>query len=157
MKKILVVALLILVAAASIANIVEFFEKIPPVVKFGVGAGIVLCGLSWACLWLFEPIVIVGEFDFAPSSLGQFIFMHPKIWYSNDDDVINMALNHEYVHFTQQAFWGPVFHLAYPLFCLYSNLKDGNRWESNPFEQEAIAIQNTKKPKWEPALVIKFD
>lgn len=155
-KKMLVLLLLILVSGVSSANIVELFESIPPIIKYSVGAGIALYGLSWACSWIFDPIVVVGEFSFAPSSFGPLIFMHSKIWYSDDCDTMNLAMNHEYVHFVQQAFWGPVFHLSYPIFYLYSHVKHGNQWTSNPWEQEAFAIQTIQKPKWKPSLVIEF-
>ena len=157
MKKLLVIVLVIVIGSVSFANIVEFFESIPPVVKYGIGAGIALYGLSWACSWIFDPIVVVGEFGFTPSSFGPVIFMHSKIWYSDDYDSINLALNHEYAHFVQQAFWGPAFHLSYPIFYLYSHLKHGNQWTSNPWEQEAFAIQTIQKPDWQPSLVIELE
>lgn len=42
MKKLLVIVVLIAVSSLSFANIIEFFESIPPVIKFSVGAGIAL-------------------------------------------------------------------------------------------------------------------
>ena len=73
MKKLLAIVLVLAIACIAFSNIVEFFEEIPPAVKYAVRTVITVYAVSWAYSWFFDPIVIVagttyGAFNFGPSS-----------------------------------------------------------------------------------------
>jgi len=157
MKKLLVIVLLIALSSLSFANIIEFFESIPPIVKFGIEAGIGIYGLAWAYPWFFDPIVIVGETDFGAFCFGPFIVINPYLWSEAPESSRNIVLNHEYVHYIQHALFGPILSLSYPIFSAYSILKTGNQWDANPWELQAIRISDTSKPDWEPSFVVELD
>ena len=155
MKKLLVIVVLIAVSSLSFANIIEFFESIPPVIKFSVGAGIALYGLSWAYPWVFDPIVIVAENGYGAFNFGPFIVIEPCIWYSNDVEWRNTVLNHEYTHYVQHAVYGPILSVTYPILALYSNIKSGNQWDENYWEIQA-SLATDEPPSWKPAFVWKW-
>jgi hypothetical protein len=152
MRKLLVIALLAVISCVSVGNIVEFFESIPPIVKYGIGAGIALYGLSWAWNWIFEPIVIVGDNPYGAFCFGPVIAVDRYIWYEWEELDRNYMLNHEYTHYIQHALFGPVMSLTYPIFCLYSTLKTGNRWDGNYWEIQAMQAPDTA-PSWKPLAV----
>ena len=157
MRKLLVIALLAVISCVSVGNIVEFFESIPPVVKFGVGAGIALYGLSWAYPWFFDPLIVVWDTDSGAFCFGPFIVINPYLWSEAPESSRNIVLNHEYVHYIQHALFGPILSLSYPIFSAYSILKTGNQWDANPWELQAIRISDTSKPDWEPSFVVELD
>ena len=157
MKKMLVIVLLIAVTSLSFANIVEFFEGIPPVIKFSVGAGIALYGLSWAYPWVFDPIVVVWDTDFGAFCFGPFIVMDTYLWSEAPESSRNIVLNHEYVHYIQHAVFGPILSLSYPILAAYSTIKTGNQWDANYWELQAIELSDSSKPAWEPSFVIELE
>jgi len=152
MRKLLVIALLAVISCVSVGNIVEFFESIPPVVKYGIGAGIALYGLSWAYTWLFDPIVVVTDTKYGAYNFGPFIVIEPDIWYSNNTKWKNIVLNHEYTHYVQHAVYGPILSISYPILALYSNIKSGNQWDGNYWEIQAMQAPDTA-PSWKPLAV----
>jgi len=157
MKKLLAIVLVVVIGSVSFANIVEFFESIPPVVKYGIGAGIALYGLSWACSWIFDPIVVVTDTKYGAYNFGPFIVVDSYLWYDASESSRNLVLNHEYVHYVQHALYGPILSLSYPVFALYSTLKIGNQWEANYWELQAIELSDCSKPAWQPSLVIELE
>ncbi len=157
MKKLFVLALLVVISCVSMGNIIEFFENISPIVKYGVGAGIALYGLSWAYPWFFDPIVVIWDTDFGAFCFGPFIVMDNYLWYEAPESSRNIVLNHEYVHYIQRAIYGPILSLSYPVFALYSTLKIGNQWEANYWELQAIELSDCSKPAWQPSFVIELE
>ena len=157
MKKLLVIVVLIAVSSLSFANIIEFFESIPPVIKFSVGAGIALYGLSWAYPWVFDPIVVIWDTDFGAFCFGPFIVISPYLWNEASEDSRNIVLNHEYVHYIQHAIYGPILSLTYPVCCWYSTFKTGNQWDANYWELQAIELSDISSPAWEPSFVIELE
>lgn len=157
MKKLLVIVVLIAVSSLSFANIIEFFESIPPVIKFSVGAGIALYGLSWAYPWVFDPIVVIWDTDFGAFCFGPFIVMDTYLWSEAPESSRNIVLNHEYVHYIQHAVFGPILSLSYPILAAYSTLKTGNQWDANLWELQAIELSDSSKPAWQPSFVIELE
>ena len=157
MRKLLVIALLAVISCVSVGNIVEFFESIPPIVKYGIGAGIALYGLSWAYTWLFDPIVVVTDTKYGAFNFGPFIVVSPDIFHHEQETVLNHVLNHEYVHYVQHAIYGPILSLTYPIFYWYSTIKTGNQWDANYWELQAIELSDCSKPDWEPSFVIELE
>ena len=127
--KVFLVFLILCIGCLIHANIVEFFESIPPVVRYAVGTVITVYALSWAYSWVFDPIVIVAENGYGAFNFGPFIVIEPCIWYSNDIEWRNTVLNHEYTHYVQHAVYGPILSISYPILALYSNIKSGNQWD----------------------------
>jgi len=156
MRKLLVIALLAVISCVSIGNIVEFFESIPPIVKYGIGAGIALYGLSWACSWIFEPIVVVTDTKYGAYNFGPFIVVDSYLWYDASESSRNLVLNHEYVHYVQHALYGPILSLTYPVCYWYSTLKSGDQWTANYWEQQAITLATSDPPDWKPALILEL-
>lgn len=157
MKKMLVIVLVIVVTSLSFANLVEFFDSIPPALKFGTGAVIGIYGLSWAYPWFFDPIVIVGDTEFGAFCFGPFIVISPYLWNEASEDSRNIVLNHEYVHYIQHAIYGPILSLSYPVLAAYSTIKTGNQWNANYWELQAIELSDSSKPDWEPSFVIELE
>jgi hypothetical protein len=157
MRKLLAIVLVLAIACIAFSNIVEFFEGIPPVVRFVVGGAIAIYGLSWAYTWLFDPIVVVTDTKYGAYNFGPFIVVDSYLWYDASESSRNLVLNHEYVHYVQHALYGPILSLTYPVCYWYSTLKSGDQWTSNPWEQEAFAIQTIQKPDWQPSLVIELE
>jgi len=156
MRKLLTIVLILAIGCISFANIVEFFESIPPVVKYGIGAGIALYGLSWAYSWFFDPIVVVADSKYAAYSFGPLIVVSPSLWYDGSESVRNIVLNHEYVHYIQHALYGPILSLTYPLCHWYSTLKSGNQWSDNFWEQQAISLATNDPPSWKPQFILRL-
>jgi len=157
MKKLLAIVLVIIIGSMSIANIVEFFEEIPPVVKYAVGTAITVYGLSWAYSWFFDPIVIVAGTTYGAFNFGPFIVVSPDIYHHEQETVLNHVLNHEYVHYVQHAIYGPILSLTYPICCWYSTFKTGNQWDANYWELQAIELSDISSPAWEPSFVIELE
>lgn len=157
MKKVFLVFLILCIGCLIHANIVEFFEGIPPVIKFSVGAGIALYGLSWAYPWFFDPIVIVAGTTYGAYNFGPFIVVSPDIYHHEQETVLNHVLNHEYVHYVQHAIYGPILSLTYPVCCWYSTFKTGNQWDANYWELQAIELSDISSPAWEPSFVIELE
>jgi len=150
MKKLLAIVLILVIGCISSANIVEFFESIPPVVKYVVGAGVVVLGASWAYTWFFDPIVILVENPFGAVTFGPLIFFDDKNW----DAPENWVWNHEYSHYCQYAVFGPVMFPLYVICAGYSLITSGNIWDNNPWEQ--YPMDYSSPPSWEPQLVIRI-
>lgn len=157
MKKFLAMILILAIGSLSVANIVEFFESIPPIVKYGIGAGIAVYGLSWAYPWFFDPIIIVGDTEFGAFCFGPLIVISPYLWSEAPENSRNIVLNHEYVHYIQHAIFGPILSLTYPVFSLYSIVKTGNQWDANYWELQAIQLSDSSKPSWKPSFVIELE
>ena len=157
MKKLLVIVLVIIIGSMSIANIVEFFEEIPPVVKYAVGTVITIYGLSWAYSWFFDPIIVVADTTYGAFNFGPFIVVSPYFWYDASESSRNTVINHEYVHYVQHAIYGPILSLTYPIFCWYSTIKTGNQWDANYWELQAIELSDISSPAWEPSFVIELE
>ena len=157
MKKRLAIVLVIIIGSMSIANIVEFFEEIPPVVKYAVGTVITIYGLSWAYSWFFDPIIVVADTTYGAFNFGPFIVIEPDIWYSNNTKWKNIVLNHEYTHYVQHALYGPILSISYPILAAYSTIKTGNQWDANYWELQAIELSDCSKPDWEPSFVIELE
>lgn len=156
MRKLLTIVLILAIGCISFANIVEFFESIPPVVKYGIGAGIALYGLSWAYSWFFDPIVVIAGSRYGAYSFGPFIVIDHYLWYDASENSRNMVLNHEYVHYIQHAVYGPILSLTYPVASLYSILKSGNQWNDNFWEQQAIFLATNDPPGWKPQFILRL-
>ncbi len=150
MKKLLAIVLILVIGCISSANIVEFFESIPPVVKYVVGAGVVVLGASWAYTWFFDPIVILVENPFGAVTFGPLIFFDDKNW----DAPENWVWNHEYSHYCQYALFGPVMFPLYIVCAGFSFVTSGNIWDNNPWEQ--YPMDDSSPPCWEPQLVIRI-
>ena len=157
MKKVILVLLILCIGCLIHANIVEFFESIPPVVRYAVGTVITVYALSWAYSWVFDPIVIVAENGYGAFNFGPFIVIEPCIWYSNDVEWRNTVLNHEYTHYVQHAVYGPILSISYPILAAYSTIKTGNQWDANYWELQAIELSDCSKPDWEPSFVIELE
>ena len=157
MKKVFLVLLILCIGCLIHANIVEFFESIPPVVRYTVGAAITVYALSWAYSWVFDPIVVVAENGYGAFNFGPFIVVDSYLWYDASESSRNLVLNHEYVHYVQHALYGPILSLTYPIFCWYSTIKTGNQWDANYWELQAIELSDCSKPAWEPSFVIELE
>jgi hypothetical protein len=150
MKKLLAIVLILVIGCISSANIVEFFESIPPVVKYVVGAGVVVLGASWAYTWFFDPIVILVENPFGAVTIGPLIFFDDKNWTAPE----NWVWNHEYSHYCQYAVFGPVMFPLYIVCAGFSLITTGNIWGNNPWE--TYPMDNPSPPCWEPQFVIRI-
>ena len=157
MKKLLAIVLVIVIGSMSIANIVEFFESIPPAVKYAVGTVITVYAVSWAYSWFFDPIVIVAGTTYGAFSFGPLIVIDSELWCGTSESSRNLVLNHEYVHYVQHAIYGPILSLTYPIFCWYSTIKTGNQWDANYWELQAIELSDGSPPAWEPSFVIELE
>lgn len=157
MKKLLVIVLVVVIGSMSIANIVEFFESIPPVVKYAVGTVITVYAVSWAYSWFFDPIMVVADTTYGAFNFGPFIVVSPYFWYDASESSRNTVINHEYVHYVQHAIYGPILSLTYPIFSWYSTFKTGNQWDANYWELQAIELSDCSKPDWEPSFVIELE
>ena len=156
MRKLLAITLVLAIACITFANIVDFFEEIPPVVRLVAGGAIAIYGLSWAYSWVFDPIVVVTDTGYGAYSFGPFIVINPYLWYDAPESSRNAVLNHEYVHYVQHALYGPVLSLTYPICYWYSTLKSGNQWSANFWEQQAISLATNDPPTWKPALILNI-
>ena len=157
MKKLLVIVLVVVIGSMSIANIMEFFESIPPVIKYAVGTAITVYAVSWAYSWFFDPIMVVANTPYGAFNFSPFIVVSPDIYYHEQETVLNHVLNHEYVHYVQHAIYGPILSLTYPIFCWYSTIKTGNQWDANYWELQAIELSDISSPAWEPSFVIELE
>ena len=160
MKKLLAIVLVIVISSVSIANIVEFFEEIPPAVKYAVGTVITVItvyAVSWAYSWFFDPIIVVADTKHGAYTWGPVIVVSPDIYHHEQETVLNHVLNHEYVHYVQHAIYGPILSLTYPIFCWYSTIKTGNQWDANYWELQAIELSDISSPAWEPSFVIELE
>ena len=157
MKKLLVIVLLIALSSLSFANIIEFFESIPPVVKYAVGTVITVYAVSWAYSWFFDPIIVVADAKHGAYTWGPIIVVSPNVYHHEVETVLNHVLNHEYVHYIQHAIYGPILSLTYPIFCWYSTIKTGNQWDANYWELQAIELSDISSPAWEPSFVIELE
>ena len=156
MKKLLAIVLMLAITCIAFSNIVEFFEGIPPVIRFAVGGAIAIYGLSWAYTWLFDPIVIVTDTEYGAFNFGPFITIDTYLWYDAPESSRNLVLNHEYVHYIQHALYGPIMSLTYPICYWYSTLKSGDQWSANYWEQQAISLATNDMPTWKPALILEL-
>jgi hypothetical protein len=157
MRKIVAIALMVIIGSMSIANIVEFFEEIPPAVKYAVGTVITVYAVSWAYSWFFDPIMVVADTTYGAYTFGPVIVVSPDIYHHEQETVLNHVLNHEYVHYIQHAIYGPILSLTYPIFYWYSTLKTGNQWDANYWELQAIELSDCSLPAWEPSFVIELE
>jgi len=157
MKKVILVLLILCIGCLIHANIVEFFESIPPVVRYAVGTVITVYALSWAYSWVFDPIIIITPNGYGAFNFGPFIVVNPDIFHHEQETVLNHVLNHEYVHYVQHAIYGPILSLTYPICCWYSTFKTGNQWDANYWELQAIELSDCSKPDWEPSFVIELE
>lgn len=152
MKKVILVLLILCIGCLIHANIVEFFESIPPVIKYAVGTAITVYALSWAYSWVFDPIIIITPNGYGAFNFGPFIVIEPDIWYSNNTKWKNIVLNHEYTHYVQHAVYGPILSISYPILALYSNIKSGNQWDDNYWEIQAN-LASDEPPSWKPLVI----
>ena len=155
--KVFLVFLILCIGCLIHANIVEFFESIPPVIKYAVGTAITVYALSWAYSWVFDPIIIITPNGYGAFNFGPFIVVNPDIFHHEQETVLNHVLNHEYVHYVQHAIYGPILSLTYPICCWYSTFKTGNQWDANYWELQAIELSDCSKPDWEPSFVIELE
>ena len=152
MRKLLAIVLVLAVFCVTFSNVVEFFEGIPPVVRFVVGGAIAVYGLSWAYTWLFDPIVVVTDTKYGAYNFGPFIVVDSYLWYEASESSRNLVLNHEYVHYVQHAVYGPILSISYPILALYSNIKSGNQWDDNYWEIQAN-LASDEPPSWKPLVI----
>lgn len=136
--KILAVFLIVLIACSGF-GIQNFFLSLPKPAKVAVG----IVGLAWTFTWLFDPIVIWNEIT--TITVPPFIFITPE------HAEKNWIWNHEYEHYCQFAFLGPLLPLLYPVFALYSIITTGDMWTANPFE---YIRDNHNPPAWTPLLEV---
>ena len=148
MKKIVAVFVILALCCVAFGNLIDIWNKIPKLAKVSVGAYLV----AWAWNWIFDPVIIVGDNPYGAFCFGPVIAVDRYIWYEWKTADRNYMLNHEYTHYIQHALFGPVMSLTYPVFCLYSTLKTGNRWDGNYWELQAMQAPDTA-PNWKPLAV----
>lgn len=118
----------------------------PEWLRWLVGLNLLLASF----LWIGEPVVVEAGL---PSGIAGLSFLN-FIFVKDIDD--SMVLNHEYVHYWQQAILTPIgASLLYIPGALYSLIIDGNIWTSNPLELMAFVLQDHNLG-FEPSIVWRW-
>ena len=148
----LIFVLICVMSLSVFGEIWDIWENISKPAKIAIGIYI----LSWSYQWFFDPIVlkINGGHGYVAFQWGPFIVLNENYMRLPAYRAMETYIyNHEYTHYIQRAFFGPLFDISYTGAYWYSMITTGNYASKNFWKLQAMKAP-TDYWLWEPSLII---
>ena len=149
----LIFVLICVMSLSVFGEIWDVWGAIPKPAKIVIGIYL----LTWSYQWFFDPIVIEvsAGLRFAAGQWGPFIIMNKDYMELPvyNSDLERYIYNHEYTHYIQRAFFGPLFDISYIAAYCYSMITTGDYAANNFWELQAGRAP-ADYALWKPKLII---